>query len=79
MKSSATLHFDSARGMPQYDPVRGTVYLNLEDQNILSPLLIRADRSIDWAYSGWKMRKKSRQCIEPRTPSCISLVLKETN
>jgi DNA-binding beta-propeller fold protein YncE len=31
-----TLHFESETGMPQYDPVARTVYVNLQDQNIFA-------------------------------------------
>jgi DNA-binding beta-propeller fold protein YncE len=31
-----TLHFDSETGMPQYDPVAGKVYVNLQDQNVFA-------------------------------------------
>src|SRR5207245_9579868 len=30
------LRFDSETGVPQYDPVARTVYVNLQDQNILA-------------------------------------------
>jgi DNA-binding beta-propeller fold protein YncE len=72
-----TLHFDSETGMPQYDPVAGKVYVNLQDKNVFA-VIDPKDDSIVGRYSVGRCKGNHGMALDPAHHRAF-LVCEENN